>query len=114
MIGNIDFWSSLWADRCYCQPTTYVYLEAGSFGYVGLIFFHGAARVGAVAYHLELPNQYKFHNVFYVSLLNGFNDSKADRVEVNPAPVFLESGSYQEFKVECIMEYQHVDQNRPL
>ena len=49
--------------------------------------FRVSARAGLVAYCLELPSQYKFHNVFHVSLLKGYNDSVADRAEVNPAEV---------------------------
>ena len=76
--------------------------------------FHMLARVGMVAYCLELPSQYKFHNVFHVSLLKGFNDSGADRAEVNPAPIVLEPSGNQEFEVGYIIEHWHVGHNRAL
>ena len=76
--------------------------------------FHVSARVGMVAYHLELPSQYKFHNVFHVSLLKGYNDSGADRAEVNPAPIVLEPSGDQEFEVERIVGHRHVGRNQAL
>ena len=76
--------------------------------------FRVLARVGMVAYRLELPSQYKFHNVFYVSLLKGYDDSRADRAEVNPAPIVLEPSGDQEFELERIIEHQHVGHNRAL
>ena len=72
------------------------------------------ARVRMVAYHLELPSQYKFHNVFHVSLLKGYDNSGADRAEVSPAPKVLEPSGDQEFELKHIIEYQHVDHNRAL
>ena len=76
--------------------------------------FRVSARVGMVAYRLELPSQYKFHNVFHVSLLKGYNDSGADRAEVNPAPIVLEPSGDQEFEVERIIGHRHVGHNRAL
>ena len=73
-----------------------------------------SARVGIVAYHLELPSQYKFHKVFHVSLLKGYDDSGADRAEVSPAPIVLEPSGDQEFEIEHIIEYQHVGHNKAL
>ena len=76
--------------------------------------FHVSARVGMVAYRLELPSQYKFHNMFNVSLLKGHDVSEADRAEVNPAPIVLEPSGDQEFEVEHIIKHQHVGHNRDL
>ena len=73
-----------------------------------------SARVGMLAYCLELPSQYKFHNVFHVSLLKGYNDSGADRAEVNPAPIVLEPRGDQEFEVERIVGHRHVGRNQAL
>ena len=72
------------------------------------------ACVVMVAYHLELPSQYKFYNVFHVSLLKGYNDSGADRAEVNSAPIVLEPSGDHKFKVERIIEYRHVGHNSAL
>ena len=77
-------------------------------------YFHVSAHVGMVAYCLELPSQYKFHNMFHVSLLKGYDDSGADRAEVNPAPIVLKPSVDQEFEVECIIEHQHVGHNKAL
>ena len=74
--------------------------------------FYMAAHVGAVAYQLELLRKYKFHNVFHVSFLKGYNDSGADIEEVNPAPVVLEPGGGQEFEVKRILEHWHIGCNR--
>ena len=76
--------------------------------------FRVSAHVGMVVYRLELPSQYKFYNVFHVSLLKGYNDSGADRAEVNPAPIVFEPSGDQDFEVEHIIEYQHVGRNRAL
>ena len=74
-----------------------------------------AARVGTVAYRLELPSQYKFHNMYSMYLfLKGYDNSGADRAEVNPAPIVLEPGGDQEFEVEHIIEHQYVGHNRAL
>ena len=67
-----------------------------------------------VAYCLELPSQYKFHKVFHVSLLKGYDDSGADRSEVNPAPIVLKPSGDQEFEVEHIIEHWYVGCNRAL
>ena len=76
--------------------------------------FRMSAHIGMVAYCLELLSQYKFHNVFLVSLLKGCDDSRADREEVNPAPIVLEPSGDQEFEVEDIIKHQHFGRNRDL
>ena len=73
-----------------------------------------SARVGMVAYCLELPSQYKFHNVFCISLLKGYNDSRAGRAEVNPVPIVLKPSGNQDFEVEHIVGHQHIGCNRAL
>ena len=76
--------------------------------------FRMSAHVGMVIYRLELSSQYKFHNLFHVSLLKGYDDSRDDRAEVNPAPIILEPSGNQEFEVEHIIGQQHVGHNRAL
>ena len=76
--------------------------------------FRVVVRVGVVAYYLELPCYYKFHNVFHVSLLKGYNNFGADRAEVNPVPIVLKPGGNQEFEVKYIIEHKHIGCNRAL
>ena len=76
--------------------------------------FHMSALVGMVAYCLELPSQFKFHNVFHVSLLKGYNNSGADRAEINSAPIVLEPSGDQWFEVKCIIGHWHIGHNRAL
>ena len=95
--------------------TSYLCIPVGKkLGPVWIGPFHMAASVGVVAYRLELPSQYKFHNGFNVSFLKGYNDSMADQVEVNLAPVVFEPGSHQELKVEHILECWYSVNNRAL
>ena len=47
-------------------------------------------------------------------LLKGYDNSGADRAEVNPAPILLEPGGDQEFEVEHILEYRHIGHNKAL
>ena len=95
--------------------TSYLCIPVGKkLGPVWIGPFHMAASVGVVAYRLELPSQYKFYNGFNVSFLKGYNDSMADQVEVNLAPVVFEPGSHRELKVEHILEYWYSVNNRAL
>ena len=71
--------------------------------WIGL--FRVLARVGMVAYCLELPSQYKLHNMFHVSLLKGCDDYGDYRAELNPAPIVFEPSSDQEFEAEHIIEH---------
>ena len=41
----------------------------------------------------------------------GYDDSKANRAEVNPAPIVLEPGGGQDLEVEHIIEHQHIGCN---
>ena len=66
------------------------------------------------AYCLELPSQYKFHNVFHMSLLKDYDNYGADKAEVNPAPILFEPSGNQEFEVEQIIECRHISNNRAL
>ena len=40
-----------------------------------------------------------------MSLLKDYNNSGADKAEVNPALVVFDPGGNQEFEVECILEH---------
>ena len=52
--------------------------------------------------------------MFHVSLLKGYDNSRADRAEFNPAPIVVEPGGNQEFEVECMVGRWHVGSNRTL
>ena len=49
-----------------------------------------------------------------MSLLKGYNDSGADRAEVNPAQIVLEPIGDQESEVEHIIGHWHIGHNRAL
>ena len=65
--------------------------------------FRVQARVGKVAYRLELPDRYQFHNVFHVSLLKKYDGSGEHRGSVEPAPVVLDTSGEPEYEVEDIL-----------
>ena len=95
--------------------TSYLHMPGGrKLGPCWIGPFHVSGRVGMVAYWLELPSQYKFHNMFHVFLLKGYDDSGTDRAEVNPASIILEPSGDREVKVEHIIKHQYVGHNRDL
>ena len=49
-----------------------------------------------------------------MSLLESYNESRTDKIEVNPTPIVLKPGGNQEFEVECIIGYQYAGCNRAL
>ncbi len=61
-------------------------------------------RIGPVAYELELPPSYKFHDVFHVSLLEEFHSSGDYRP---PPPTVMLEGD-DEFEVESILMHRTV------
>jgi len=60
------------------------------------------ARIGAVAYRLELPDEYTIHNVFHVSLLKPYH--KGVNVAPSPPPDWID-GDW-EYEVECILMHR--------
>ena len=61
-------------------------------------------RVGPVAYELELPPAYKFHDVFHVSLLEKFHESG----DYQPPPPTVMLEGEDEFEVESILMHRTV------
>ena len=58
-------------------------------------------RIGVVAYRVQLPNTFKIHDVFHVSLLRPY---VADgRVQPPPPPIFEEDASYE---VERVLSHE--------
>ena len=64
--------------------------------------FKIVARIGPVAYRLELPEEYQIHNVFHVSLLKPYHAS-ADAAQ--PPPPDWIDGDW-EYEVECILAHR--------
>jgi hypothetical protein len=60
------------------------------------------ARIGAVAYRLELPDEYTIHNVFHVSLLKPYH--KGVNVAPSPPPDWID-GDW-EYDVGCILMHR--------
>jgi len=61
-------------------------------------------KLGPVAYELELPPSYKFHDVFHVSLLEEFHDSG----DYQPPPPTVMLEGEDEFEVESILMHKTV------
>jgi hypothetical protein len=66
--------------------------------------FKVLARIGEVAYRLELPTHLKWHNVFHVSLLRSYVDGGS--VEPPPLPELIEGEV--EYVVEKILKHRVV------
>jgi len=62
------------------------------------------ARVGSVAYRLDLPPSMTCHNVFHASLLRSYTES--GRVQPPPIPEFVDG--QLEFEVERILDHRVV------
>jgi len=62
------------------------------------------ARIGSVAYRLDLPQSMTCHNVFHASLLRSYRES--GRVQPPPIPEFLDG--HLEFEVERILDHRVV------
>ena len=59
--------------------------------------FRIVKRIGVVAYGVQLPNTFKIHDVFHVSLLRPYVAD--DMVQPSPPPIFEENASYEEERV---------------
>jgi hypothetical protein len=64
--------------------------------------FRVVQKIGVVAYRVQLPDTFKIHDVFHVSLLRPY---VADgRVQPPPPPVFEEDASYE---VERVLSHEN-------
>ena len=70
--------------------------------------FQILARIGQVAYKLDMPANLKMHNVFHVSLLKPHRSD--GRVQPPPPPILLESSL--EYEVERLLDHRHVKRGR--
>ena len=61
-------------------------------------------QVSPVAYELELPNTWRIHPVFHVSLLKKYNQSDkfVSRQQPPPDPILVQD--HQEYEVETILD----------
>jgi hypothetical protein len=66
------------------------------------------ARIGQVAYRLDLPKTMQCHDVFHISLLRAYRDS--GRVQPPPVPEFVDG--HLEFEVERIVDHRVVRSGR--
>ena len=57
--------------------------------------FQITKRIGVMAYHVQLPNIFKIHDVFHVSLLQSYTTNA--KVQPPPSPIFEEDASYEAF-----------------
>ena len=62
------------------------------------------AKVGAVAYQLQIPPHYRLHNTFHVGLLKPAFDNMSSQAP--PPPVIIDGE--EEFEVELILQHRPV------
>ena len=59
--------------------------------------------VGRQAYKLELPKNWRIHNVFHVSLLEQ-DTTRKERVDENVMELEFDAGNSKEYKLEAIWD----------
>ena len=67
--------------------------------------------VGPVAYELELPEQWKIHNVFHVSLLRPFRTSTWTQPTTDDQPEELEPEEEEPYEVEKLLRWRWTGPN---
>ena len=70
------------------------------------------ARVGPVAYRVGLPDSYRMHNVFDISMLRLYDSSSDLRGPAPPAPVTIYGTD--EWEVDSIIAHRFVGRYRSL
>jgi len=69
--------------------------------------FQIAKLVGIVAYQLELPPQFKIHNVFHVSLLEPYHENPIPEHHQEP-PALVEIEGQEEFEVQEVLDSKKI------
>ena len=67
-----------------------------------------------MAYRLALPEQHRFHNVFHVSLLKGYDSFGKHRAEIKPTPIVLTPEGELKYEVEKILQHRKVGHSKKL
>jgi hypothetical protein len=69
--------------------------------------FRVASRIGTQAYRLELPDTWKIHDVFHISLLKPWReDTWREEIDEQPVPV-LEQDEDVEFEIERVLRWRY-------
>ncbi len=69
--------------------------------------FKIAKLVSLVACHLELPPQFKIHNVFHVSLLEPYHENQIPKRHRKP-PTLVEIEGQEEFEVQEVLDSKRI------
>jgi hypothetical protein len=69
--------------------------------------FKIAKLVGLVACQLELPPQFKIHNVFHVSLLEPYHENQIPERHREP-PALVEIEGQEEFEVQEVLDSKKI------
>src|SRR6185369_5885441 len=61
-------------------------------------------KVSVTAYKLDLPNTFRIHPVFHISLLKPYHETSDFSRTVPPPPIFVPENQQEEYEVETILD----------
>jgi hypothetical protein len=61
-------------------------------------------KVSVTAYKLDLPNTFRIHPVFHISLLKPYHETSDFSRTVPPPPIFIPENQQEEYEVETILD----------